>query len=70
MSNILKKEHASYRRSSIMKHLKEFVKSVPGLPQDRQGKLQIQAGRYSSPCNTRTAGQVYNKSGYNQIWQA
>ena len=29
MSNILKKEHASYRRSSIMKHLKEFVKLVP-----------------------------------------
>ena len=41
-----------------------------GLPQDTKGKLQIQAGRYSSPCNTRTAGQVYNKTGYNQIRRA
>ena len=40
MSNILKKEHASYRRSSIMKHLKEFVKSVPDYRRTDKGNYK------------------------------
>ena len=56
---------------AAMEQAQSMFGSIPGFQmQDRQGKLQIQAGRHSSSCNTRTAGQMYNKTGYNQIRRA
>lgn len=68
MSNILKKEHASYRRSSIMKHLKEFVKSVPDYRRTDKGNYKYKLEDILLLVILGRLGKCI--TGYNQIWQA
>ena len=38
-----------------------------GLGEEREGKVEIEGGRYCCGCNSGRGGEVYKKRGYNEI---